>query len=112
MKYPKLVRPEVCRTKIHVEIEQEGVTEDGEPIPAYEADLLCNYQDSAKTVLTAEQKLVQLSGTALFDGDIAPDIPAISGGTVTVCGVERRIFQGWKCRNPDGTVNYTRLDVI
>lgn len=77
-----------------------------------EEELTCNYQDTAKRVLTKEQKLVQISGTALFPGDIAPDVPAITGGTLTVFGVERRILQGMKARNPDGSVNYTRLDVI
>lgn len=111
MKYPSLVPNSVCKTDVHVTIYQEGISEDGEPLKAFEADLLCNYQDSAKTVLTAEKKLVQLSGTAYFHGDIAPEIPELSGGTVTVYGVERRIFRGEKGRNPDGTVNFTRLDV-
>lgn len=112
MKYPCLVPEKLCKTPIHVRIDQEGVSEDGEPLRAFETDLLCNYQDNAKTVLTAERKLVQLSGTALFHGDIAPNLPTLSGGTVTVYGIKRRIFQGMKARNPDGTVNYTRLDVM
>lgn len=112
MRYPCLVPLKYCKTQIHVSIDQEGISEDGEPLKAFEADLLCNYQDNAKTVLTAEKKLVQLSGTAMFPGDIAPDLPTLSGGTVIIYGVERRIFQGMKARNPDGTVNYTRLDVI
>ena len=112
MKYPKLVPDAVCKIPVHVRIDAEGISEDGEPITAFEADLKCNYQDNAKTILTAEQKLVQLSGTALFNGDIASDLATLSGGEVTVFGIERRIYQGFKCRNPDGTVNYTRLDVI
>ena len=55
---------------------------------------------------------IQLSGTALFRGDIAPGVAVISGGTVTVFGETRNILQGMKARNPDGTVNYTRLDII
>lgn len=84
----------------------------GEPSQIIELDLLCNFQDQAKTILTAEKKLVQITGTALFPGDIAPNMPTLSGGTVTVFGAERRIEQGMKARNPDGTVNYCRLDVI
>ena len=61
---------------------------------------------------TDEKKLVQITGTALFPGDIAPDWPSLSGGTVTVFGEVRRINQGSKGRNPDGTVNYCRLEVI
>ena len=75
-------------------------------------DLKCNFQDRAKTILTTEKKLVQITGTALFPGDIAPDFPTLSGGTVTVFGEERRIEQGMKARNLDGTVNYCQLEVV
>lgn len=84
----------------------------GEPKYSTDLDLACNYQEKAKTILTAEKKLVQITGTALFPGDIAPDIPSLSGGTVTVFGIERRIEQGSKNRNPDGTVNYCTLEVV
>ena len=112
MKYPCLVMEQFCTTPIHVRIEQEGVSEDGGPLLAFESDLLCNYQDPAKTVLTTEGKQVQLSGVAMFPGDIAPDLPTLSGGTATVFGVERQIFQGIKARNPDGSVNYTELRLV
>ena len=112
MKYPCLVRSKDCKAAVSVRIESEEMTEDGGPVILLSEDLTCNYQDTAKRGLTKEQKLVQIFGTALFPGDIAPDIPAITGGTLTVFGVERRILQGMKARNPDGSVNYTRLDVI
>lgn len=112
MKYPQLVPKRLCKTDIHIRIESEELTEDGGPIILLETDLKCNYQDTAKRVLTAEQKLVQISGSAMFPGDIAPDIPAITGGEAIIFGVPRRILQGMKARNPDGTVNYTRLDLI
>ena len=112
MKYPCLVMKQLCTTHIHVRIEQEGVSEDGGPLLAFESDLLCHYQDTAKTVLTAEGKQVQLSGVAMFPGDIAPDLPSLSGGQATVFGVERQIFQGIKARNPDGSVNYTELRLV
>lgn len=112
MKYPCLVPKRLCKTDIHVRIDQEGISEDGEPLTAFEADLKCNYQDTAKTVLTAEQKLVQLSAVALFPGDICPGLATLSGGTATVDGIERTVFQGSKARNPDGTVNYTELRLI
>ena len=53
---------------------------------------------------------VEVSKT-LFYGDIAPDVPVISCGVATVFGVERTIISGEKARNPDGTVNYTRLEL-
>lgn len=112
MKYPDLVPEKMCKIPAEVMIYEEGISEDGEPIAALSAELMCNYQGNAKTILTPEQKLIQLSGSALFHGDIAPELATISGGTITVFGVSRTIYQGHKCRNPDGTVNYTRLDVV
>lgn len=112
MIYPKLVREQDCKTHIHVVLYKEGVSEDGAPIIALEKDLKCNYQDKAKRILNEKQVVVQLTGTALFPDDIAPDLPVISGGKVTVFEETRRIYQGTKARNPDGTVNYTELEII
>lgn len=112
MKYPCLVPQRLCKTDIHVVLEKEGLDQYGEPLPAFEADLKCNFQDKAKTILTAEKKLVQITGTAMFPGDIAPELPVISGGFVEVFGVKRRIEQGMKSRNPDGTVNFCQLEVV
>ena len=110
--YPCLVPEWACTTDIHVIIDSEGLNENGGPEVVFEDDLRCNYQDSAKTVIDKEQKYVQLSGTALFRGDIAPGVAVISGGTVTVFGETRNILQGMKARNPDNSVNYTRLDIV
>lgn len=112
MKYPCLVDKRYCKTDVHVEMEQEGVDKYGRPLPLVFYDGKCNYQDKAKTILTAEKKLVEVTGSALFQGDIAPELPVISGGTVEIFGVKRRIVQGTKARNPDGTVNFTGLELI
>ncbi|MBQ5399348.1 MAG: hypothetical protein IIU14_07950 [Ruminococcus sp.] len=112
MKYPALVPRTICKTPVRVVIFGEGLSEDGEPVKAFEADLLCNYQDGAKTTLTDREKEVKISGSALFFGDICESLATFSDGEVTVFGVTRKIAKGSKARNPDGTVNYTRLDLI
>ena len=112
MRYPCLVRKKDCKTEVHIELDQEGLGKYGSPLEPVIVDARCNYQDSAKTVLTTEKKLIELSGVALFRGDIAPELPTLSGGTIRINGEERRILSGMKARNPDGTVNYCRLDVI
>jgi hypothetical protein len=112
MKYPCLVPKSLCRVDIKVHLESEELNNLGEPKYTADLELECNFQDRAKTILTTEKKLVQITGTALFPGDIAPDMPTLSGGTVTVFGESRRIEQGMKARNPDGTVNYCQLEVI
>lgn len=112
MRWPDLVPERICKTSAHVVIYGEGLDENGGPVKLFEGDLKCNYQDKGKRVLTAEQKVVQLTGTALMHADPFPDVPAITDGEITVFDVKRRIWQGEKARNPDGTVNYTRMDII
>lgn len=112
MNYPCLVPKQFCTTPIHLEIEPEGLQENGEPYPSVIVDKDCNYQDKARTILTAEKKLVEITGCAVFPGDICPSMPVISGGSATLFSVRRRILQGTKARNPDGTVNYTEVLLI
>ena len=112
MKYPRLVREKDCRTEIALEFTQEGLNEYGEELPVITFTGMCNYQDKARTVLTADKKLVQITGSALFPGDICPDLPVISGGSAVVFGKKRQIEQGMKARNPDGTVNYTEVYLV
>lgn len=112
MKYPDLVRKAQCKTPIRVSLESEGLNEDGASEVIFEEDLRCNYQNSSKKVLNGQKEYVQISGAALFHGDIAPDISDISTGSVAIFGEKRRIASGCKCRNPDGTVNYTRLELM
>lgn len=112
MKYPDLVPKSLCKTDITLEMEQEGLNVYGEPLESYTYTGKCNYQDKARTVLTSEKKLIDITGSALFHGDICPDLLVISGGTATVFGIKRRILQGSKARNPDGTVNFTEVLLI
>lgn len=112
MKYPCLVPKRLCKTDIFLEIDREGVNKYGEPLEPVLFEGKCNYQDKARTVLTAEKKLVEVTGTVLILGDICPELPTISGGSAVVFGVKRRIQQGTKARNPDGTVNYTEVLLI
>lgn len=112
MNYPCLVDKRFCKTDIHVEIDPDGLDKYGEPYPAVIFDGKCNYQDKAKRIFTAEKKLIEVTGSAFFPGDIAPELPVISGGKAVIFGVERRIALGTKARNPDETVNYTVLELI
>ena len=112
MKYPCLIQKRFCKTDIEVRVNREGRNKYGEPLEQVSWSGRCNYQDNGKTVLTAEKQLIQLEGCALIPGDIAPELPVITEGDITVFGVTRHIYKGTKARNPDGTVNYTRLDVM
>lgn len=112
MKYPCLVPARLCRTDIRLEMEREGLDEYGEPLEQVVYEGRCNYQDKSRTILTEGKKLVEITGTALFPGDICPELPVISGGSAVVFGVKRRIQQGRKARNPDGSCNFTEILLI
>ena len=66
----------------------------------------------AVTSMRTLKRLVKISAQLYFIGDIAPDMPNISDGEAEVFGTVRKITNGMKARNPDGTVNYTRLDLM
>lgn len=109
MKYPTLVRAEMCRTPIRLVIEREGLDEDGAPIRALDYSGTCNWQDGGRVELTTEQKYVRITGRAYFPGDIAPGLPNITGGYGVIFGERREIAEGIKARNPDGSVNFTEV---
>lgn len=96
MKYPCLVPKRLCKTDITVSIAREGVSKYGEPLEPVTYTGRCNYQDKAKTIFTEEKKLVQITGSALFPGDICPELPTISGGTAIIFGVQRQIQEARK----------------
>lgn len=110
MSWPRLVPPGVCHTACTVEL-TDGFGEDGAPKIVAKLDLRCNWQDAPRQVMNAERQLIQLGGTALFDGDIAPSVDVLAG-TAQIYGRSWTIYRGSKCRNPDGTVNFTKLELM
>ena len=51
MKFPQLVLPQFCQTPITVTVNQEGVSEDGEPLEAFRESLKCNYQEVSSDLI-------------------------------------------------------------
>ena len=111
MGFPKLVRG--AKTPVHVVITAEDPNEYGErEVLLDNNDLRCNYQDAASVRYTTEKQTPAVTGTIYIDGDILPGVAVISCGHVVIFGEKRMISKGTKARNLDGSVNYTRLDVI
>lgn len=111
-KWPSLVLPQFCTTDLSLSVESEELNENGTSKVILAWSGKCNYQDKAKKVWTADKVLTEVSAACLIPGDIAPDMAVISSGTVTVLGEKRKLAVGRKARNPDGTVNYTQLELI
>ena len=112
MKYPSIVPDAVCRTPITLTVYADEPDENGAPVIAATFEGRCNYQDSARHVYTADKQSVQLSGKALFNGDIFPELAVIADGQAEIFGETRKIFRGTKARNPDGSVNYTEIQLM
>ena len=112
MKFPCLVDKRFCNTLIKVCIDSSELSEDGELEAAYTIATTCNLQMGARASFTKDKEKIELAGIALFIGDLCPDIPVIASGTVTINGQEYSINKGTKNLNPDGTVNYTTLELI
>lgn len=120
-RWPKLVRPELCRTPVTVTL-TDGETADGAPDRVLVLSLMCrlddapqenispnrDFGDGARRSINAERVVRRRGGVALFDGDIAPEREVLTG-SVEIGGQSWRIEAAAKARNPDGSVNYTRL---
>lgn len=135
MQYPRLVPPKFCTAEVRV-VFLSGVDIEGREAVLATYCGRCNLQQSTKQVLTADKRLVTLEAVALFDGDIAPHLSQPNGLlyfqelhtldcengdkletehekpiTFFAESIPYRIFRFTKARNPDGTVNYTRVEL-
>jgi hypothetical protein len=108
--FPKLVTK--ARTPVQVVIISEEPNEFGERPVLLDASFSCSYQDAATVKYTADKQATEITGTIFIDGDILPGSAIISSGYVVIFGEKREIKKGSKARNLDGSVNYTRLDVV
>ena len=94
-----------------VKVEAEGFDEDGAPVEAATWGGNANWQDTARRVFQTDRGEDVAIATLYIDGDALPDVARIAGGTVSALGLGWRIVAGTKARNPDDTVNYTRLEL-
>lgn len=112
MAFPCLIEKRFCKTPVLVNLDKNELNEDGELEKIVSIITTCNLQLGAKTSFTKDKEKIELSGIALFIGDLCPKLPVIASGTVKINGQEYSINKGTKNLNPDGTVNYTTLELI
>lgn len=112
MKFPCLVDKRFCKTNVLVKLDKNELNEDGELESQLAIITTCNLQMGARASFTKDKEKIELSGVALFIGDLCPSLPVIASGTVRIKEQEYSINKGTKNLNPDGTVNYTTLELI
>lgn len=89
----------------------EGISEDGEPMSALTKKGKCIFSEKAKRVIDSDGKQIELLGRVIIEGDIAPSLPSVSDGAISINGRTYEIHTGSRPRNPDGTVHHTLLEV-
>lgn len=112
MKFPCLIDKRFCKTPITVSIDTNELSEDGELQEALKIETTCNLQMGARVSMTKDKEKIELSGIALFVGDICPTIHIIASGNVEIDNNTYSINKGTKNYNPDGTVNFTTLELV
>lgn len=110
MKFPQLVPERVCKTPCKV-YRTDGLNRDGSKKQTVIFEGKCFHSEKSRQKLSAEKQLITLSGEALFCGDIAPDNTVVEGYAV-IGGRTYKIYGSEKAKDPDGRVNYTRLELI
>lgn len=111
MRWPSLVLPWTQSTVVSAVIDAEGIDEDGAPAVAAEWTGKCNWQDTSSRRYTTDKLEVDVAASLYIHGDPFPSLAHITGGEVGFEGDVREIIRGTKARNPDSTVNYTRIDL-
>lgn len=98
-------------TDFSLSLNQEGISEDGEPMSSLSLTGKCVFSEKAKRMIDGEGKQIELLGRVIIKGDIAPDLPSVSDGNISINGRTYEIHTGSRPRNPDGSVHHTMLEV-
>lgn len=108
--FPKLVRK--AETSAHIKLSSAVPNEFNEREVVLDGDFHVNFQAGCGVVFSEDKQKIQLSGVLLIDGDICPDYDTPVCGTVTIGAARYDVLRVQKWRNPDGSVNYTRIEVV
>lgn len=102
----------LATTSCKLYIDEEGISEEGEPITALEVEKKGIYTERVKRIIDTDGKQIQLNGTILIKGDIIPDYKSLTSGICEIRGKKYNIYSGYRIFNPDGTVNHTKLELM
>lgn len=102
---------EFYKIPIKGKIYSDEMGEYGESIVIGEFDGLCNYQETARRVFSANGVISKVVGTCEFNYDILPNVQTIYSGEVEIFGSIRNISNCTKVRDNNGNVIYTRLEL-
>ncbi len=108
LKFPK----KLAVIDFEIELEQEGISEDGEPLVAFKTSGKCIFSEKSKRVITEDGKKIELFGKIAIEGDIAPTLKLISSGNVIINEKKYEIYKGYRPRNPDGSIFASEFELM
>ena len=100
------------RTPCSIVLNRAGLSEDGEQLGALVYTGKCCFSEKRKQIMNPEKQIIQLEGSAVLMGDIAPTLPSACTGTFTVGTSIYSIYSLKRPRNPDGSVHHTSLELM
>lgn len=110
MLYKLLYPRHLDTTDVKIDV-TDGMNVDGTPKVILTYAGKCRFNESHKLIRDVDGKLIMLEGRIYIGEDIAPNINVIEGN-VEINGVKYQIYKASRPRNPDGSVNHTKLELI
>lgn len=110
MQWPQLVKPWACQVPITITL-TDGIGEDGAPKTAATVETLCSCNGKGGWSVDERRQMVRYTCAALIPGDIAPQLAHLTGWA-ELQGKRLSIHAADRALNPDGSVNYTRLELM
>ena len=102
----------LLKTDYDITLNDEGISEEGEPITSFNCSGKCIFSEKAKRIINSEGKQITLLGKVIVKDDIAPSLKSVSDGVITINSKNYEIYAGYRPRNPDGTVHHTEFEVM
>ena len=110
MKYPPLVLPCVCKTPVKVILTGEN-TDQGESTVFKTIETKCNRQTTVQNFRENERYIQKTKTTLYFSEALAGEDSQLKGYVEFAVDCKMDIISGILTRNPDGSVNHTKLVV-
>lgn len=108
LRFPK----ELANTEYKISLEQEGISEDGEPIVSFNTEGKCIFSEKSKRIITEDGRQITLLGKVAIEGDIAPNLKNVASGNIILNKRKYEIYAGYRPRNPDGSIFCTEFEVM
>lgn len=110
-KLPKLPK-KIFNQDWIISINQDGISEDGEPVTAITVNAQCWYNGKARQVMNAEKQIIRLEGALVALGDLFPNLQVVASGTAQKGEKHYKIYRCERPLNPNGTVYATILELM